>query len=519
MSRLSALNLAFPFFCQAVINPHRVALVTQERSFTYSELANESLKVAHWFRSRVSPSGRPPRIGVLGTRSWPTYAGILGAAWAGGTYIPLNPKLPTARLACIVKQANLDSFVGDAKYAECIRDWDCVNPSLMLDGANAATQFVFTPSAVAFDHAAYVMFTSGTTGIPKGVAVSTSNVSHYLACIQAMYHIGPEDRVAQFSDTSFDVSVFEMFATWQGGAALHVLPETELMAPAEFIKERGLTVWSSVPSVIKTMSWLKQLAPAGFPSVRVSCFGGEGLPTDAAKAWQTAAPNSLIFNQYGPTECTIACIYQRLDAEPVATPGRGMLAVGKPYPGTEAEIVGSDLTFLRQGEIGELAVMGPQVAMGYLNDEESTNRRFPELIHPQLGKGRWYLTGDRGFRDKDGMFHCLGRVDHQVKVLGNRVELEEIEAHLRSVCGTDAVAAVAWPLIDGNVAGIVAFVCRSQLTLTAARDQLRQMVPSYMVPQKVLSIESLPLSCNGKVDRQALFTLLAKTGGVASSLQ
>jgi acyl-CoA synthetase (AMP-forming)/AMP-acid ligase II len=186
----------------------------------------------------------------------------------------------------------------------------------------------------------------------------------------------------------------------------------------------------------------------------------------------------------------------------------------------EAAIVGPGLEFLPAPRVGELAVSGPQVALGYFNDPAKTAARFPTLDHPRLGRSRWYLTGDLAYQDEAGLFHCLGRIDNQVKVNGFRVELEEVEAHLRSVCRTDAVAAVAWPSIggagtgaDNNAAGVVAFVSGAHVAPGDVRESLRERVPHYMVPTRVVELAALPLSTNGKVDRAALRKLLDDKDG------
>jgi non-ribosomal peptide synthetase component F len=353
------------------------------------------------------------------------------------------------------------------------------------------------------------MFTSGTTGVPKGVVVTAQNVAHFLAVSRSLYHITPNDRLGQFCETAFDVSVFEMFSAWDAAASLHIVPDTVLMAPGGFIKSANLTIWTSVPSVIMTMNRLHQLTPNAFPNLRAAYFIGEGLPSASARAWQVAAPNCVIDNEYGPTEATVACIVHRIVGEPIETQGRGTVAIGDPYPGMHAGIVADDgKTFLGAGEIGELALSGAQLAAGYLDDPEQTGRRFPTLTHPQLGAGRWYLTGDFAYFDEKGIFHCLGRIDNQVKIMGHRVELEDLEAHLRTICKTDAVAAVAWPIKDGHATGIVAFVCGGGLAPAAARDELRARIPAYMVPAKVVARETLPLNANGKVDRKALRAML-----------
>jgi D-alanine--poly(phosphoribitol) ligase subunit 1 len=520
---MPVLNLAAPVFFRAQTDPERSALVVDDHTYTYATLAFVAGRVAAWVRSHATRSGRAPRVGIMAARSLETYAGILGTAWAGGTYVPLNPQQPTGRLSSIIQRADLDALIVDRRGAPHLADLGAavIVPVLAAEGITVDVSGGVTrweqlaqlsppdaPTEPAPDHLAYIIFTSGTTGVPKGVMVTVANVAYFLAYIRSLYHIGPDDRVGQFCETSFDVSVFEMFACWDGGASLHVVPETKLMAPAGFIRQQELTVWCSVPSIIRLLTRLKQLPPGSLPSLRVSFFIGEALPVASARAWLAAAPNSVLDNHYGPTEATVACLFQRVTDPPVETAGRGTVSIGCPYAGIGAEVVGPQGEFLAAGQVGELALCGPQVAAGYLDDPEQTARRFPTLLHPRLGRSCWYLTGDLAFQDEQGRFHWLGRVDHQIKVLGNRVELEEVEAHLRTVCGTDAVAAVAWPIVDGRAEGIVAFIADGRLTPARVRSELRRRVPAYMVPAKVMTIDSLPLSTNGKIDRHALRDLL-----------
>ena len=247
----------------------------------------------------------------------------------------------------------------------------------------------------------------------------------------------PGDRVSQAADLTFDNSVLDLFVTWAAGAGLYVVPASQLMVPAQFIRDRELTIWFSVPSTACFLERMKMLKPGAFPSLRCSIFAGEALPIATAQAWQIAAPNSFVENFYGPTEVTVDCIAQRLEDPPCVTRNRGTLAIGRPFPGIEAGIVDANLEFLPPEEEGELVVAGRQVARGYFHDPELTAARFPTLEGRRL-----YRTGDRAYQDCNGVFHHLGRIDNQVKILGNRVELEEVEAHLREIAGTDLVAAV-----------------------------------------------------------------------------
>ncbi len=520
MSASDVFNLALPVYCHAQTTPRNVALVVDDREHTYEHLAHVAGRVASWLSSIAHP-----RVGILANRSLETYAGILGTAWAGGTYVPLNPKQPAARMSLVIHRAGLDALIVDARGAGQLKDLgDALPPRILigegvgdtglpLRGATPWNDLGSLPAPSAPkpldpDHPAYIIFTSGTTGVPKGVIVTVSNVAHFLAVIRSLYHYTPRDRFSQFIETTFDVAVQEIFSCFDAGGSLHVIPEGKLMGPGGFIRQRELTVFQAVPSVILTMQRMKQLAPNSMPSLKVSFFGGEGMPIAAMQAWQAAAPNGIVENFYGPTEATVACTYQRLTDPPVLTPGRDIVAIGKPFPGTECAIVDADMNFLAPNQIGELALHGPQIAAGYLGDEELTARRFPTLDHPRLGRSRWYLSGDSALYDDAGVYHCLGRIDNQVKVMGHRVELEEIEAHLRAVCSTECVAAVAWPVVNGNPAGVVAFVSGGRLPASSVRDELRQRVPVYMIPAKVISLETMPLSTNGKVDRHALRAML-----------
>ena len=188
------------------------------------------------------------------------------------------------------------------------------------------------------DDLAYVLFTSGTTGLPKGVMISLGNVSQFLAAMEPRFKPTFTDRVSQTSELTFDVSVFEMFIAWGSGASVEVIPPNQLMAPARFIQDRQLTVWSSVPSIAAFMRRMKMLKPGVFPTVRYSVFAGEALPWSLAEAWQAAAPSSVVENLYGPTEATVYCLGATFGPDFPVTPERGTVPSGYPLPGLEAAI-------------------------------------------------------------------------------------------------------------------------------------------------------------------------------------
>jgi amino acid adenylation domain-containing protein len=518
-------NLASGFYASSLRFPDNIALSVGKRDLTYSQLREFVQPVANWVRRNSQVDA--PRIGVLASRSLSTYAGILGTCWAGGTYVPISTKLPEDRLTQLLGRIRAEALIVDAEslrllsprvlshcpelilapeFAAAVEMQSDVNTTMVVRGKDALSSFDAedSPVPVGPENLGYIEFTSGTTGVPKGVMISARAVSHFIGVMQARYAFKPTDRVAGLAEITFDISVFDMFVTWNCGAALLVAPATQLIAPAGFIQRQNATVVFTVPSVASSMKRMKMLVPGAMAGLRYSLFSGEPLPVISATLWAEAAPNSVVDDLYGPTEATVVCTGQRFTGPENATPNRGVVAIGKPFPGTELMIVDPALNALPDGEHGELLLAGPQLSSGYFGAEDLTRASFPVLREK-----RWYRTGDLAYRDSSGIFHHLGRLDNQVKVRGLRVELEEVEAYLREIYLTDSVAAVAWPADHGSADGIVAFVCgQFGLDDPDIRTRIKDRLPPYMVPSAVHRVDSLPLNANGKVNRKDLVTLL-----------
>ncbi len=495
------MNPAQPFYLSSLTYPDRLAISETQRELNYRDFSLLVRKIAAWL-----PAGkRPERVGILGSRSIEACAGVLAASWVGATYVPISLKLPPDRLKAVLELSHLDALICDANGAKLLTDnIRAACPAHLLAPTDSLpTPIAFTPVAWQPADTAYIIFTSGTTGAPKGVMIPASALDCYVRVLQDKHHLTPEDRVAEPVDLSFDLSVSNMFTTWNAGASLHLIPATQVMAPVKFVQGHKLTFWFSVPSVITLMKNMGILTPGLFPTLRCSLFAGEALPLTAALAWREAAPNSVIDCTYGPTETTVICTSHIMTATPLVTPGRDIIAIGKAFPGTQAVIVDEHLQPVPQGQPGELALAGEQLATGYFNAPHLTEQRFRTIDGT-----RWYLSGDLAMQDADGNYHHLGRIDNQVKVLGYRVELEEIEAHLRDICGSDMVAAVAWPMEHGTASGIVAFASSTARTPSDIRDAIRKRLPPYMVPANTHILDTLPLNVNGKVDRKALIARL-----------
>jgi len=514
-------NLAQDFYRNALVNSGRLALSAGGRNLSYRELAALAQSVAAWLPRGAD--GRGGRVGILGSRSFEACVGVLGTCWAGGTYVPISLKLPEARVRDVFERAGLSALIVDTGGTRLLSEQvlsAAPRRILVPDKSRLPPHFGDTiadfgsltsdggptePVPVRGDDIAYIEFTSGTTGVPKGVMIPAGAVHHYRMVMQERYGFTADDRIAETADLCFDVSVSNMFTTWAAGASLHVVPTTQAMAPAKFIQEHALTVWFSVPSIIAMLQQMRLLSAGAFPTLRYSMFIGEPLATRSALAWRAAAPNSSIDNLYGPTEATVACLGQRIEIPPLVTPERDVIAIGRPFPGTEAAIVGPMQDSLPPGTVGEIALAGVQLAAGYLDAPDLTASRFPTIA----GK-RWYLTGDLGRQDASGVFHHLGRIDNQVKVMGNRVELEEIDSHLQAVSHSALAVAVAWPVSHGTASGITAFVADTELEPAQIKDALRHRLPSYAVPTAVYRIRAMPMTASGKVDRKALLATLER---------
>ncbi|HEV7365958.1 MAG TPA: amino acid adenylation domain-containing protein [Gemmatimonadales bacterium] len=523
IDKVDGRSLRSGFLASAAAHPQATALAVQGVTRTYGELETTA---RIWAQAIGEALGRrPERVGIFGYRSEVSYAGVLAALFGGATFVPLNRTFPPARTRRMIEAANLDAIIVDqsssVQLTEILKG---LRPTpLLLLPENEAREFsapgrvvlgkselagvsplAALPPVIPSD-IAYLLFTSGSTGVPKGVPVTHGNVLHFIDVITDRYGITPADRFSQTFDQTFDLSVFDLFVAWERGASVYAMQPLELLAPTRFVTRNELTVWFSVPSIPALMRKKGFLKPGGFPSLRLSLFCGEPLPVASAEAWQQAAPNSILENLYGPTELTIACLLHRWDPErSPALCVNGMVPIGRPFPGLGAMLLDDDLRPITDGGAGELCVCGPQTVPGYWQDDAKTAERFVSVrVSPSITV-RVYRTGDRAARHPSGDYVYLGRVDHQIKVLGHRVELGEIEAALRADAAVVEAIAVGWPVEEGTAHGIVAFVSGSGIDQGRLLEAVRAKLPDYMTPREIRVIDTMPLNPNGKIDRNAL---------------
>ncbi|MEU1762945.1 AMP-binding protein [Micromonospora sp. NPDC005652] len=483
--------------------PQGVALRVGTVTWTYTELYDRALELG----GIVSGiTGRSP-VGVLATRSAECYVGILGAMFAGAPVVPLNPAFPVDRTAAMARLAGVRTIVVDRSGAATVPALRAALPHLAVVAPDPAVRAVtggigagdpiLAPVAVLATDVAYTLFTSGSTGEPKGVPITHGNMAHFLAVNQERYGLTPADVCSQTFEATFDLAMFDLFMTWGAGAELVSTPAYVFRSLPKFVAEQGLTVWFSVPSAIALVRHRGDLSPGCLPSLRWSLFCGEALLAADAEAWQAAAPNSTVENLYGPTELTIACSAYRWD--PRRSPAEcvnGAVPIGRIYPGLNHLL--RDEAGERVDDEGEICVTGPQTFPGYL-DARHDEGRFVEYDGE-----RWYRTGDLARRVQAGLAY-LGRVDHQVKIRGYRVELTEIEWHLRRAAGVEE--AVVVPVRDALTHRLAAWYTGPGDLAGRLRGYLAARLPEFMVPHWIHHTGGLPRSPNGKIDRRALTEL------------
>jgi D-alanine--poly(phosphoribitol) ligase subunit 1 len=508
------------FFDSAAKQPDSAALWVDKRLYSYAAMEARARRVSAGLTA-LPRRGGSNRCLLFAYRSVAAYMGVLGILDAGMAYVPLNPKMPAARIASIIRRSGAPLMLVDRRCAASLDEVLSLldeRPDIFLldeddespqpSGASALSPL---PAAPYVQHqgsthdVAYILFTSGSTGEPKGVPITHANADAYVKGQLQHCDEVPNARYVALCELSFDPSVHDMFACWANGGCLYVPETVDPVYNAGFIETHQITHWNSVPSVAAFMQQMRKLTPGAFPSVRVSLFGGEPLPRSLAQAWSQAAPNGRILTMYGLTETTIACTRFEVTREFLDDPRHTANVLGWALPGVDLMIVDADLEPVAAGQTGELLIGGPQVAGGYLSADEPANRRFISKTFSGSSVQRWYRSGDAVRETPGHGIEFQGRLDTQIKIRGNRLELEEVEHVVQASSQAALCAVIPWPLDEaGRPTGLVAFVSNPQVDTALILRACRQRLPEYALPQRIVVTDAFPLTVNGKIDRKAL---------------
>jgi amino acid adenylation domain-containing protein len=454
------------------------------------------------------------RVGLLASRSVVAYAGYLAALRLGAGVVPLNLDYPARRNGEICELAGVEVLVADAAGQKWLaREAQPGGPAGIVLAMSdtellaAAPSDRLAPHKGRADDVAYLLFTSGSTGRPKGVPIRHRNVLPLIRHNLTRFHVQPGCRLSHTFDLTFDPSVYDMFVSWAGGATLVVPEPTGLFDLGNYLLDRKISHWFSVPSIVSVSAQLGTLPKRPATSLRYSAFCGEQLLYSRASEWRDLAPRSAIDNLYGPTELTITCADYRLPADSREWPqtSNDTVPIGSVYPGLDHVV---------KAENGELCVRGVQRFSGYLSDADNVGRFLDYDGSAPLTDRYYYQTGDR-VRDEGGALVHLGRLDDQVKIRGQRIELGELEAVLRRHPKVSQAVFVALP--SGAGKELVGCYIGEPVPLRELRRILADRLPNRLVPHRIVRLENLPLNANGKVDRAAIISLLRADEETASN--
>ncbi|KYF66720.1 non-ribosomal peptide synthetase [Sorangium cellulosum] len=490
----------------AARQPDALAVVAGDRRLTYGELNRQANRLAHHLRRRGVGGGSP--VGLCGERSVDVIAGLLGILKAGGAYVPLDPHAPVQRLAQQIRRAGLSVLLTGAAVRARLPDLSdtecavlCLDDAALLDGEPAGDPAV----PVLPDDIASVVFTSGSTGEPKGVGVTHRGIAGYTRSVCEALGIEPGLHFATVSTLSADLGNTSIFGALATGGCLHVIgyeTATDGRLFSEYYRRWPIDVLKIVPSHLSAL--LDTGEGAAVLPRRLLVLGGEALPLALVERIAALSSGCAVANHYGPTETTVGALVQPLRALRDRR-GCASVPIGRPLTSAEAYVLDERLEPAPAGTVGELYLGGAGLARGYLGQPDLTAERF--VPHP-FGEGaRLYRTGDRARYRPDGAIEFMGRRDHQVKIRGYRVELGEIEARVREHPGVGQAVVVIAAREDGAVGPrIVAYVVPREGALDEAslRAFLRDRLPEYMHPSDLVLLRALPLTANGKVDRRAL---------------
>lgn len=517
--------IAHLFAKSAKTYPNRPAICVESEVLTYAELAAAAGQISSCLRA-LTVTGQNTCI-LATRRTFAGFSGILGILGAGKIYIPVSPSTSYERAISIASTTTPVAIIADRDgfdIAKLIAQ-NSTQPLVIIlpehepsevDRGDFSPHKVydkydldkfpqkFEPVDMGPKSLAYILFTSGTTGEPKGVPIRQESVVRYVKSIESLYPLRPNDRCTQLFELTFDLSGHDMFVTWNAGACLFVPHRSMALFSADLVVSQELTVWFSVPSVVAELTRSRKLTSGVFQSLRLAFFCGERMPIELAQAMKVAAPNAQIVNIYGPTEATIAFTHFAWDGKNLPEICDD-LPIGHPLPEQQVFLLDSKRQPVQSNTIGEMYLVGSQVSEGYWKNSKQTAARYYNLTFGNKAPLHAYSTGDLAIDVPGVGLVFRGRIDDQVKLHGVRIELGAIEAAVRRVSGGQQAAAIVWPLDYPEK--LIVYIEKGDILASDILEKCRNLLPHHEQPNEILEVDHLPLTSNGKMDRKKLMAM------------
>lgn len=482
-------------------NSDNIAFNFAGKSFTYLELTR---RIAYFQRALFQETEPIESIGIIANQDFDTYSVILAALLSGITYVPVEPSHPDDRNNQIIRISGV-KVIYCSDYTNLSNEFYTSNKLLFLHNmpvAKGSEEMQLRNTA----NPAYILFTSGSTGIPKGVPISMINLMAFIENTGKMnLGINPESRFLQVFELTFDLSVFSFLVPLLYGASVFMVGKATFiqMVAIQLIEEQKITHVLTVPSFVNHLKTL--FGKIKLPSVNYWLFCGEALKAELVNSWQKCIPEATIYNVYGPTEATIFCTSYRCNTSNLKH-HHGIVCVGKPFEGTQFELFNEDSQITEKETTAELCISGSQLTTGYLQDPKKNEAAF--VKH---GKKTYYRSGDICFKDETGDYFFAGRNDSQVKINGYRVEISELEYHAAKIPGINECVVIVSATEKTEQQQLNLVYTALHKIDDDILTYLATKIPAYMLPSAIYFTPGIPYNLNGKIDKRALTELINQT--------
>lgn len=491
--------------------PDKTAFSDESMSLTFSQTRTRAISLAETMIETDASLFKRPVV-IYMEKCVEALVCFFATAYSGNFYTPIDIHMPEQRVSNIFKTLNPSVILTKTEYENSPVISNADIPVIYTDKMHVysdRSEMVFYNRSKTIDtDLLYVLFTSGSTGVPKGVSITHRAVMDYIDCIEDVFGFGSEDSLGNQAPLYFDNSILDIYTPLKTGAEMHIIPEQFFLRPTrllEYIQKHNINSIFWVPSALISVTKTHALDNCDLSDVlKRVMFCGEVMPNSCLNIWREHLPEVMYANIYGPTEITDACTFYIVDRK---FSNDENLPIGKPFSNTEILILNEQDQLVKEDEIGELCVRGTSISMGYYNNPQKTasafvqnpiNRSYPELI---------YRTGDLVHYNEFGEIMYVGRKDNQIKYMGYRIELGEIETAASSISEISRCACV----FDEPTNQLVLFI-EGEGKVREIKKQLSDKIPQYMIPKRVINISEMPLNQNGKIDRMILKEMLSEKG-------